>query len=170
MKAILTSIITIIVLTLGANPVLAQSIEVSPDPNIINLRPINFPLFISLEQAKNFSVYSYIALALSLAFVLLVTYWIFRIIINAVAIMQSQGDSGKVAEATKKIQAIFIGIATMFIFVAVFSVIGLLFNLGTLFEWPKKLSLCDTGEFYVTKALEMNTATEAEIDLACFGS
>lgn len=148
----------------------AQSIEISPDPSIVNIRPINFPLFISLEQARNFSVYSYISLLLGLAFVLLTTYWVFKIIAAAVNIIQSQGDSGKVAESIKKIQAVFIGIMTLFLFVAGISVVGAIFNLGNFFEWPKKLSICTTGEFYVTKALEMNTSTEREVDAACFSS
>jgi|GEM_PF-4490610 len=143
-------------------------VDVQIGTGSVELCPIRFPLFLSLDQAKNFSIYSYVALVVSLIFVFLIMFWIFKIIASAVAIVQSQGDSGKMAESIKNIQAIFIGLTTMFVFLGVFTIIGLFFNLGSIFEWPKKLSICKEGQFYVTKALELNTATEAEVDAACF--
>lgn len=170
-KVIVLVIVSLLITILGfVQNVYAQGIEISPDPSIVNIRPITIPLFISFEQARNFSVISYALVALSFVFVGILTYWIFKIIQNAVAIISSEGDAAKVSEATKKIQAIFIGIATLFLFVAAFALVGAFLNLGNFLEWPKKFSICSTGEFYITKALELNTATEEEIDRACFGT
>lgn len=151
---------------LATQPVAAQ---ITVDPDLSGgLKPITIPTFFSLEEIEHFSVFSYIALGFSLFFIGLTIYWVFLIIRNAVKILQSEGDDGKIKDGTKAIQSIFIGIGIMFGFFVVLFVVGSFFGMGSIFEWPKKLSICSTGKLYITLALENPDASQEALEAVCF--
>lgn len=161
-------------LFVGLRGVAAQSFQVVDGGSQIGLQPIKLPFFLNPSQISAATPFTYITLALNLVYVGIMLMWVFYIVRSAVQIMQSQGDSKVMETATKKIQNVFAGAASLFLFFAVLSLVGAFFGIGNFFEWPKSFSKCQNGEYYfevVLSSPQIFTETSgANVDSICFGS
>lgn len=147
--------------------VIAQGLNFTPDDQI-GLQTINIPTFFSLDQIQNFSIFSYIALIVSLVFVVIALIWIFLAIQGAVKIINSQGNQDTIQEGAKIFGNVFWSITFLFGFFVVITIVASFFGLGTFWQWPKNLSTCTDGSFYFVKALELESLDTDQIDRYCF--
>ncbi len=166
----------------------AQSITLNPGTNCDNasdsaecreidgLGEIEIPIFVSFEYIQNFSPFSYIALVLNILFVAVTILWVALVIKAGVDYIRSQGDEGAITGANKQIGSVFASISILFVSFLLIILVGYFLNLGNFFNWPRVLSICDDGTFYITKALELeadNTGDEPLSDefigQRCFG-
>lgn len=146
---------------------LGVSAQVSFQPEVDGLQAIELPTFLSLDEVANFSIFSYIALAISLIFVGVSIFWIALVIRAGVTVIQSQGADG-VQEGYKQLGSVFWSVGFLFGFFVVLILVASFFGLGNFLAWPKYLSICEDGGFYVTKVLESPNASEEQLDNICF--
>jgi hypothetical protein len=164
--AIKLAIFTLLCFTLVA-PVGAQGIDVSAG-NDIGLGTITLPTFLSLPEIQNFSFFSYVALLVSLIFIVLALFWIVLIIRGSINIIYSQGNEDQIGAGYKKFGNVFWSITYLFGFFVILNLVAGFFGLGAFWEWPKRLSICNDSTFYFAKALEVGTTDQEAIDAACF--
>lgn len=100
-----------------------------------------FPVFdaINPQYATVFSWVTYIA---DVIVILIVIFWIVRILLAGIEGIRSEGDQAKLQEAFKKIQSNLIGIGITFLVPIVLTLIGFLIGIGSIFNWPKMFSGC----------------------------
>ncbi len=139
----------------------------------IGLGSFTLPTFISLDIARNFSIFSWIGLAVSIFFFVILMIWVVIIIRAAVDIVRSQGNEDMIKGSYKRFGSVFWSITFLIGFVAVLSIVASFFGLGAFWDWPKVFSQCDknvaSGEivYYYQRALETQTTGE-DADNACF--
>ncbi|MCA9386144.1 hypothetical protein KC717_05850 [Candidatus Dojkabacteria bacterium] len=80
---------------------------------------------------------------LLVVFVLTILYMLFA----TVKMMQSQGDQNMFSDNLKKIRELLRGLALTFVFLMLYTGVGLALGFGNVFQWPNKLSQCGDGEF-----------------------
>lgn len=137
-------------------------------PTQTDLEPIRIPTFFSLDQIKNFSIWSYLSLLFALVFVVVAMMWVILVLRAALEIIGSDGDQGKIKAAQKKVMNVFASIGFIFGFMVVIIIVAGFFGLGNFTDWPRKLSICEDGRLYITVALEQPRADEATIEQICF--
>lgn len=163
------TMLTIFMLLLSPFMVAAQGIDINTG-NDIGFGTIHLPTFLSLEDAKNFSFFSYIALAFNLVFIGIVIFWVVIALRSAITVVNSRGDEGVIKDSNKKLGNVFWSITYLIGFFALVAIVAGLFGLGGFWEWPKRLSVCQDGQLYFAKALELAALDEYFIDDYCFGS
>lgn len=113
---------------------------------VIGLKEINFsffPIFRSFD-ARYATVLSWASFIGTLLTIGIVIFWIFLIVKTSIQVILAEGVPEKIAEGTKKIKSVFIGMAITFVFPAILILVGLIVGLGgNVFEWPKLLSSCE---------------------------
>jgi len=173
MKKLTIFTILFTLLHVFVTPVLAagDSVDISGDK--IGLGVITLPTFISLDIARNFSIYSWVAFAINIIFWVILMIWVVIIIRAAVDIVRSQGNEDMIKGSYKKFGSVFWSITFLIGFVAVLSIVASFFGLGAFWDWPKVFSKCDenvaSGEivYYYQRVLETQTTGE-DADNACF--
>jgi len=164
------TLLTLLITLLQAafvSPVFAagDSLDISGDK--IGLGVITLPTFISLDIARNFSIYSWVAFAINIIFWVILMLWIVIIIRAAIDIVRSQGNEDMIKGSYKKFGSVFWSITFLIGFVAVLSIVASFFGLGAFWDWPKVFSKCENGKYYYQVALETQTTGE-DADNACF--
>lgn len=149
------------------------------DPGGIGLQPIDIPLFLSLEQIDNFSVFSFIGLGLQVLFIGIMLVWVSIVIRSAIKYIQSQGDEGMIAESMKRIRNVLVGIAFTFGVVVVTSLVAAFFGIGNFFDWPKSFSFCDDEltsnsqsyffQYVLAETSKRPQVTIDQLEQECFG-
>lgn len=116
----------------------------------INLDPIIIPLFSSnaLDFVENASILSWLSFAGALFTVLILVFWIVRILIAGVQAVRSEGDTTKLQDSYTKLKSNFIGMGVTFLVPLVLSLVGAFFGIGTIFNWPESFQFCDENSQY----------------------
>lgn len=159
-------------------PVYAQNQDqdITVDPNI-GLKEIRIPFFpqvntITSEYASFLSWASFLA---NSAILIMIFFWIYRIIRAGILVMQKSADSEALAEAWKRSQSVFIGAGFSFLVPIVLSIIGIAINVGYVWDWPLAFRNCDGSsdyEYYFQALNEFGkdpNVTKQDIDNLCFG-
>ena len=117
--------------------------NVNVDPtDKFKLEPIKIPLF-NVGNTVNFSIFSWLAFAGSLATVGLVIFWIYLMIRAGIKGLQSEGKPEGIAEAANQVKSVLIGMFITFLFPAILSLAGTFVGVGNIFQWPKMFSYCN---------------------------
>lgn len=113
------------------------------------LNEIVIPLFSSslFGFAENASIISWLAFAGGLFTVIILAYWIFRILVSGIQALRSEGDPVKLQESYGKLKSNFIGMFITFLIPLVLSLIGAFLGIGTIFQWPTSFQLCEDSEY-----------------------
>lgn len=185
------SVTALILVSIFVLPVVnAQGLVINPNDNprcndaayrenhpdeCINLGPIELPLFVSFEFIENFTIFSYLAVALNFLFLGVGLLWIILVVRAGIEYLRSYGDEGVIGASKKRISAVVASISMLFFSLVLLVLVGSFLGLGNFLSWPKKLSQCEDGTLYITKALELEAqnkgsqqVTEKDIDIACF--
>ena len=116
--------------------------KIKLDPIIIPF----FPVFGSIDPSSA-TVLTWITFIVGVLIVLVIIFWIARILFAGLEAIRSAGDAEKLQEAFKKIQSNLVGIGITFLVPIVLSVIGFVLGIGTIFNWPKMFSACDDAQY-----------------------
>jgi len=141
-KKLFTLLFFIIASPLGVHALDAGTSAVGLDPIVIQF----FPVFGTINS-KYFTVLSWITFIASILVVLVIIFWVVRILLAGLEAIRSEGDSEKLQEAFKKIQSNLVGIGITFIIPIILTVIGFILGIGTIFNWPKMFSGCPDTEY-----------------------
>jgi hypothetical protein len=141
----------------------------------LNIAPIVIPFFVSFEFIENFTIFSYLALAMNILFFGIGLLWIGLVVKAGIDYIGSKGDEKVIEGSMTKIKSVLASVGILFLSVALIVLVGSFLGLGNFFSWPKKLSQCKDGTLYITKALELERTNssgqlldESVIDNACF--
>ena len=140
------------------------------DPGLPGLDPIQFPTFLSVDQINHFSVWSWVAIIVSLIFVLMIIFWVILILRAGVSVIQSQGDPAALAKAQQRITNVLIGVVFLVGFFVLINFVAAFLGIGNFTEWPRVFSQCRDGQYYFNKRLSGQYANDAAVSSACFGS
>lgn len=159
-KLLTTTLLLLLTFGVGFLPALVSAqtddspgiiIDPPNNPILEGIQPIKIPTFLSLEQVRSFSIFSYVALGMQLLFFGIFMYWIFLVFKAAVGIIKAQGESKPLEEGGRQFGAVFWSITFMIGFFAVLMLTAAFFGFGSILEWPKMFSRCtnDTyGQYY----------------------
>lgn len=143
--------VTILVFSFSPAMLFANGLDLETDRgNNIDLEPIVIPLFSSnaLDFVENASILSWLSFAGALFTVLILIFWIARILLSGVQAVRSEGDTTKLQDSYTKLKSNFIGMGITFLIPLVLSLVGAFFGIGTIFNWPESFQFCDENSQY----------------------
>jgi len=147
-KKLITTILLLVLFPLSVNALDAGTTSVGLQPIVIHF----FPVFGTINS-KYATVLTWITFAADILIVLVIIYWIIRILLAGLEAIKSEGDADKLQEAFKKLQSNFVGIGITFLIPIILTVIGFVLGNGSIFNWPKMFSGCkDSNYDYYFKA------------------
>lgn len=153
------------VLALNLLPVLVRASGVEFETGT-GLQDIVIPLFDSnwFGFVENASILSWLSFAGAVFTVLILAYWIVRILLSGIEAIRSEGDPVKLQESYGKLKSNFIGMAITFLIPLFLSLIGAFLGIGSIFQWPQSFQLCTNTEyrFYFEAYAKLGNTTEAE--------
>lgn len=132
------------------------------------LGTIELPTFFNSDQIDNFSLFSYVSLALNLAFIGIVILWGVMAFNAGRKVLGSEGQSTPLEEANEKFKNVFASITILFGFFLILILLTSFLGIGNFFQWPVYLSVCNDGEYYFQKVIR-NADGTGNPDNACFG-
>ncbi|MFS8130709.1 MAG: hypothetical protein ACMG57_01890 [Candidatus Dojkabacteria bacterium] len=100
-----------------------------------------FPVFDAINP-KYATVLSWVTYIADVVVILIIIFWIVRILLAGIEGIRSEGDQAKLQEAYKKLQSALIGIGITFLIPILLTLIGFLIGIGSIFNWPKMFSGC----------------------------
>lgn len=162
-------LVTVALATLVALPVQAQGLIFDPDQND-GLGAIELPTFFDLDQVQSFSVFSYVAVFLSLFFVGIAVLWVVLAIRASFDWLRSEGDESMIGESKKRFSNVFASITILFVFFIALQLVASFIGLGTIFSWPRQFSICSDGKSYLFQLQLEVSGTERDADSECFGN
>lgn len=119
---------------------------------------------------------SWLSFIANIAILLLIIFWIYRILLAGIGAMRGGGEPDKLQESWKQIRSVFLGITFTFIIPILLIVIGFILGLGPIWDWPLAFRECKNSDeydyyFQALQALdESNDNPRGYVDELCFGS
>ncbi|MEO6728959.1 MAG: hypothetical protein ABIM99_03490 [Candidatus Dojkabacteria bacterium] len=140
----------IILLLLIASPLSVYALDAGTSD--FGLDAITIPFFpvFGTINSKYATVLTWITYAADIIIILIIVFWIARILIAGLEAIRSEGDQEKLQEAFKKLQSNLVGIGITFLIPIILTVIGFVLGIGSIFNWPKMFSGCkdETYDYY----------------------
>lgn len=158
-------LVTFFSLILGTSSLFAQgnnSVEIDLEPITIPVFNIGTDIIVNL---RNGSILSWLSFFGGLLTIVLLIYWVFRILVSSINAIRSEGDKEKLENAIKSIRSNFIGAVVTLAFPIILSLIGVVLGVGTVFDWPKSFRFCPEESeytFYFEAFLKEGTQELAE--------
>lgn len=131
------------------------------------IKPITIPFFPVFDaiDAKYYTVLSWLTFAAGVVIVLIIVFWIVRILLAGVNAIRSSGDPDKLQESYAQVKANLIGVGITFLFPIILTVIGAFLGIGSIFNWPKMFSGCEGSgnfEYYFQAYLQAPRGGDAQ--------
>ncbi len=138
----LKKILTIISFTALIFPTVIHALDAGTSN--VGLDPIVIPFFpvFGTINSKSYTVISWITFIGGVLIILVVIFWILRILLAGLEAIRSEGDQEKLQEAFKKLQSNLVGVGVTFLIPIILTVIGFVLGIGSIFNWPKMFSDC----------------------------
>lgn len=155
-KTKIFTILTSIFLLLPALIINAQTLNPSLDTGLndsVGIGVITIPFFPVFDKinSKYATIFTWITFIADILIVLVIVFWIVRILLAGIEAIKSEGDQTKIQEAFAKLQSNLVGIGMTFLVPIVLTAIGFLLGIGSIFNWPKMFSGCEASskhEYY----------------------
>ncbi|MCS7316996.1 MAG: hypothetical protein NZZ41_01565 [Candidatus Dojkabacteria bacterium] len=106
------------------------------------IKDIEIRTFIAPINFESFSLISWVSFLAILITIVAIIYWAFLIIKASIQALQSDGIPDKLQEAYKRIRSLIVSLILSFLFPVILSLVGILFGIGNIFQWPKMFSFC----------------------------
>lgn len=129
------------------NVVKAQILDAGT--STVGLDPIIIPFFpvFGTINAEYFTVLSWITFIAGILVILVIIFWILRILMAGLDAIRSEGDQEKLKTAFQKLQSNLVGMGITFLIPIILTVIGFVLGIGSIFNWPKMFSGCPNTEY-----------------------
>jgi hypothetical protein len=145
--------------------VIAQDFDIGG--GVVDIEPIQIPLFGTTYMGflSNASIISWLSFVGTLLTGIISVFWVFRILVAGVNALRSEGDQTKLQESYSQLRSSFIGIFITFLIPVILSIIGVIFGIGSILQWPESFQLCQEGsdyQFYFEALLKEGDKSSAE--------